>query len=208
MRLDVLATGPTGPAGELDPLRQAGHRVTIGRLLDAPDWRPWTEAELVAAAREADVLLVSHLEAITAAVLEAAPRLRLVIAPFIGTDRIDVEAASRLGILVANSPTPENFVAVAEATVGLGRVGRELARRLTGWDVRLLAADPYADAAAARDLGVDPARLILTPHNVSHSEAGRRANVALALEQILALGRGEIPAHVVNPDAIPRRRSR
>ena len=33
-------------------------------------------------------------------------------------DKIDVPAASRLGVLVANSPTPENFIAVAEATIG------------------------------------------------------------------------------------------
>lgn len=52
--------------------------------------------------------------------------------------------------------------------------------------------------------GVDPERLILTPHNVSHSEAGRQANWSLALEQILAAGRGEVPVHVVNPEAIPR----
>jgi len=51
---------------------------------------------------------------------------------------------------------------------------------------------------------VDPERLILTPHNVAHSEAGRVANHRLAFEQILAAGRGEPPAHVVNPDAIPR----
>jgi hypothetical protein len=49
---------------------------------------------------------------------------------------------------------------------------------------------------------VDPERLILTPHNVSHSEAGRRANLALALEQILAAARGEVPTHVINRDAI------
>jgi glyoxylate reductase len=49
---------------------------------------------------------------------------------------------------------------------------------------------------------VDPERLILTPHNVAHSEAGRRANLKLALDQILAVGRGEVPAHVVNPEAI------
>jgi phosphoglycerate dehydrogenase-like enzyme len=53
---------------------------------------------------------------------------------------------------------------------------------------------------------VDPERLVLTPHNVSHSEAGRRANLALAIDQILAVGRGELPAHVVNRDAIARRR--
>jgi phosphoglycerate dehydrogenase-like enzyme len=50
----------------------------------------------------------------------------------------------------------------------------------------------------------DPERVILTPHNVAHSEAGRRANLALALSQILAVGRGEVPAHVVNPEAIAR----
>jgi lactate dehydrogenase-like 2-hydroxyacid dehydrogenase len=49
---------------------------------------------------------------------------------------------------------------------------------------------------------VDPERLILTPHNVSHSEAGRRANLRLALEQILAATRGDAPAHCVNPGAI------
>ncbi len=55
---------------------------------------------------------------------------------------------------------------------------------------------------------VDAERLILTPHNVSHSEAGRRANLDLALRQILAVGRGEVPAHCVNPEAIPRWRTR
>jgi len=55
---------------------------------------------------------------------------------------------------------------------------------------------------------VDAERLILTPHNVGHSEAGRRANLALALEQILAVGRGEPPAHVINPEAIPAWRMR
>ena len=45
--------------------------------------------------------------------------------------------------------------------------------------------------------------LILTPHNIGHSEAGRRANLRLALEQILTVGRGQPPAHVINPEAIP-----
>jgi D-3-phosphoglycerate dehydrogenase len=237
---------------------------------------------------------------------------------------------------VANSPTPENFVAVAEATIGvtlmllkrikhneaklrrgewakredrgdflfgktvgligLGRIGTHVARRLAGWDVRLLAADPYVPAGRAARLGVtlvdlpsllaesdivslhctlsdetraivgekelrrmkstallvntargevvdeeavaralnegwiagaavdafakeplpadhcyrtvDPERLILTPHNIAHSEAGRRANLRLALDQILAVGRGEAPEHTVNPDAVPRWRGK
>ena len=50
--------------------------------------------------------------------------------------------------------------------------------------------------------------MILAPHNAAHSEAGRRANLTLALDQILAVARGEIPTHVVNPDAIARWRAR
>ena len=334
--MKILATGPSGPPEELDALRAAGHEVVIGRPLDMPGRRAYTEAELTEACRDADVVLASHLETISPAVLDAAPRLRLVIVPFIGTDKIDIPAASRLGILVANSPTAENFVAVAEATVGvilmllkrikhneaklrrgewakredrgdflfgktvgligLGRIGTHVSRRLAGWDVRLIASDPYVAADRAAKLGVtlvdlptllaeadivslhctlteetrhligekelrrmkptallvntargevvdeeavaralteqwiaaaavdafvkeplpaehpyravDPERLILTPHNIAHSEAGRRANLRLALDQILAVGRGEPPAHAVNPDAVARWRGK
>jgi phosphoglycerate dehydrogenase-like enzyme len=334
--MKILATGPSGPPEELEALRAAGHEVVIGRPLDMPGRRAYTEAELAEACRDADVVLASHLETISPAVLDAAPRLRLVIVPFIGTDKIDIPAASRLGILVANSPTAENFVAVAEATVGvilmllkrikhneaklrrgewakredrgdflfgktvgligLGRIGTHVSRRLAGWDVRLIASDPYVAADRAAKLGVtlvdlptllaeadivslhctlteetrhligekelrrmkptallvntargevvdeeavaralteqwiaaaavdafvkeplpaehpyrtvDPERLILTPHNIAHSEAGRRANLRLALDQILAVGRGEPPAHAVNPDAVARWRGK
>jgi len=332
----ILASGPSGPADDFEPLRDAGHEVIIGRPTDQPARKPYTEAELAEACRDVDVLLPSSLERVTARVLEESPRLRLVIVPFIGTDKIDIPAATRLGVLVANSPTPENFVAVAEATVGLvlillkrlkrgegrlrrgewarredrgdflfgktvgiiglGRIGSRVAKRLANWEVRLIGCDPYVGAERFRELGVgpvdlptllaegdivtvhacltdetrgligekelrlmrprgilintargeivdeeavaralaegwiagaaldafateplpldsrlrsvDPERLILTPHNIGHSEAGRVANLRLALDQILALGRGELPAHVVNPDAIARRHER
>src|SRR5213593_4951788 len=117
--MKILATGPSGPTEDLEPLGQAGHEVVIGRPLDVPGRVAYTEGELIAAVRDAHVILASHLESISCPVLEAARDLRLVIVPFIGTDKIDVGAASRLGVLVANSPTPENFIAVAEATIGL-----------------------------------------------------------------------------------------
>ena len=117
--MKILATGPSGPTEELGPLFQAGHEVIIGRPLDQHGRKAYTEAELIEAARGVDVILASHLETVSRSVLEAAPRLRLVIVPSIGTDKIDLAAASTLGVLVANSPTPENFIAVAEATIGL-----------------------------------------------------------------------------------------
>jgi D-3-phosphoglycerate dehydrogenase len=117
--LTVIATGPSGPPEELDPLRAAGHEVVIGRPLDLPARQAYAEAELIEQCRVADVVLASHLERVSATVMEHAEHLGLVIVPFIGVDKIDVPAATRLGVLVANSPTPENFIAVAEATIGL-----------------------------------------------------------------------------------------
>jgi D-3-phosphoglycerate dehydrogenase len=39
--------------------------------------------------------------------------------------------------------------------VGLGRIARLVARRLSGFDVRLVACDPYADPSVAREAGVE-----------------------------------------------------
>ena len=47
---------------------------------------------------------------------------------------------------------------VRGATVGLigfGRIGQATAKRLAGWECRLLAFDPYVDAAVAREHGVE-----------------------------------------------------
>jgi D-3-phosphoglycerate dehydrogenase len=38
--------------------------------------------------------------------------------------------------------------------VGLGTIGRAVARKLTGWDVELLATDPFVEEDRARELGV------------------------------------------------------
>lgn len=39
--------------------------------------------------------------------------------------------------------------------VGLGRIAKQVARRLTGFDVRIIAFDPFADTAAAEQLGIE-----------------------------------------------------
>ena len=93
--MKILATGPSGPPEELKPLRDAGHEVLIGRPLDQAGRQAYTEAELCEAARGVHVILASHLETISRGVLESALDLRLVIVPFIGTDKIDLAAASK-----------------------------------------------------------------------------------------------------------------
>lgn len=55
---------------------------------------------------------------ITGEVLEAAKSLRVVGRPGVGVDNVDLDAATRLGIMVMNSPTG-NLVATAELTLAL-----------------------------------------------------------------------------------------
>src|SRR5271165_2306522 len=66
---------------------------------------------------EADVLVCSPALACTRALMAGAPRLRAVISPFIGVEGIDENAATELGILVANGQTSENAESMAEATI-------------------------------------------------------------------------------------------
>ena len=67
--------------------------------------RPMTQPELVAAVREADVLVPTITDIIDAALIEQAGENLKLIANFgNGIDRIDVEAATRKGITVTNTP--------------------------------------------------------------------------------------------------------
>lgn len=79
--------------------------------------RPLTEEELKEMVRQADALLVG-LDPVTAGVIEAAPRLKVISKYGVGTDNIDLECASRRGIIVTSTPDA-NTEAVADLTFGL-----------------------------------------------------------------------------------------
>ncbi len=69
------------------------------------DDRPMTQDELAAAMREADVLVPTVTDRIDASLIEQAGRNFKLIANFgNGVDKIDVEAATRKGITVTNTP--------------------------------------------------------------------------------------------------------
>jgi D-3-phosphoglycerate dehydrogenase len=65
-----------------------------------------------------DAVVVRSATKLTAEVLERAERLRVIGRAGVGVDNVDVEAATRRGILVANAPE-SNVVSAAEHTVGL-----------------------------------------------------------------------------------------
>ena len=75
-------------------------------------------AQLLPALAEADAVIIRSATAIDAEALEHAPRLRVVARAGIGLDNVDVEAATRAGVMVVNAPT-SNIVSAAEHAIAL-----------------------------------------------------------------------------------------
>lgn len=94
----------------LSLLRQAGHEVDV-HLEPSPD-------ELLDLVEEAEALIVRSATRVTAEVIEKARRLVVIGRAGIGLDNIDVEAATRRGIIVANAPH-SNTLSAAEHTMAL-----------------------------------------------------------------------------------------
>jgi D-3-phosphoglycerate dehydrogenase len=70
--------------------------------------------KLIEASRDVDVIFARGFP-VTREMMEAAPKLRGVVASGVGVDKIDVAAATEFGIAVANSPG--NTVTMAESTM-------------------------------------------------------------------------------------------
>ncbi len=77
-----------------------------------------SEAELIALIPGYDALVVRSETQVTARVIEAAERLRVVGRAGVGIDNIDVEAATRRGVVVVNAPT-SNTIAAAEHSIAM-----------------------------------------------------------------------------------------
>ena len=75
-------------------------------------------AELIELARSADILWLEVASMLTDEVLEQLPTCHLVVRWGIGVDPIDLDAATRLGIAIANAPMA-SVKDVAEHTIGL-----------------------------------------------------------------------------------------
>jgi D-3-phosphoglycerate dehydrogenase len=91
-------------------------------LLQEPRWTVVThdqlEGKLNSHLADADALIVRSAVQVNSALLEHAPKLRVVGRAGVGVDNVDLDAATRKGIAVMNTPGA-NAVAVAELTLGL-----------------------------------------------------------------------------------------
>jgi D-3-phosphoglycerate dehydrogenase len=233
----------TGDTHEL--LREHGVDLRLGRAVGDRPAEPMAEEEMIEACRDVDAIMGASRDSYTRRLMAACPRLKLVSKYGIGTERIDVTAATELGVLVAHTPVPENYTSVAEHTimltlvvlrrvteldrharggewrgtgtivetlsgktvglVGLGRVGRNVAARLAGWDVTLLATDPYVPASDAAATGAELVPLpellaradVVSLHTLVTSETRRMINEpALAIMKrggiLINTSRGEL----------------
>ena len=190
----VCITGPTRLRVVQDALLNAGCELVLGKNHDEfPSYR-YQRRELIDLIGDSDILLPSGRDFIGGDILDSCERLQAVVKTSIGIETVDVEAATELGVLCCNSPTPENYLGVAEATVGLmvalfkklkfnesylrgggwreaqnrgtlmtgktvgiigtGRIGRQVAKRLAPWEMRVLGYDPYVSQETVALLGI------------------------------------------------------
>src|SRR5437660_9479848 len=106
--MQVLVADGLGEEG-LARLREAGEVIVRSGL---------AEADLIALLPGADALIIRSGTRVSSAALGGAPRLRVIARAGVGVDNIDVEAATRRGILVLNTPG-SSTVAAAEHTMAM-----------------------------------------------------------------------------------------
>ena len=205
-----MGATPGVPSGRLAEGPALRPRVVVADAIDPVGLAPLADrAELIfrngeahdglpELLRTADALLVRSETKVSAELMAGAERLKVIGRAGAGVDNIDVEAATRRGIVVVNAPGGNTFAAAehtmalllaaarqvppADASlkqgewrradfvgvevrgkvlglVGLGRVGAEVARRAQGFDLKVIAHDPYVSDDHARRLGVEVADL-------------------------------------------------
>jgi D-3-phosphoglycerate dehydrogenase / 2-oxoglutarate reductase len=104
----ILVADPIAEDG-VERLRSAG-RVDVATGL--------SKEELIARIGDYDALVVRSETKVTAEVFDAAQRLRVVGRAGVGVDNIDLDAATRHGVLVLNAPTG-NTLAAAEHAIAM-----------------------------------------------------------------------------------------
>jgi D-3-phosphoglycerate dehydrogenase len=162
-----------------------------GELVDA-DKLPLSKA--LELCREADGVLFRRID-MTCEMIRQFRKCRIIVRYGIGTDNVDVAAATQANIIVGHVPSycidevsthaialllacarkivsthkrmeqgrwdvhrDDPIFRLAGKTVGivgLGNIGRSVARKLGGWNMKLLAYDPFVDPEKTRESGVD-----------------------------------------------------
>jgi D-3-phosphoglycerate dehydrogenase len=105
----VLVREKIGESG-VELLRDSGLEVEIGT--------DWEDAELERRIGEFDGILIRSGTKLSADLIERAERLRVVGRAGVGVDNVDVDAATKRGVVVANAPQ-SNVITAAEHTMAM-----------------------------------------------------------------------------------------
>ena len=156
----------------------------------------WSDEQLAERIGEYHGILIRSATKLTAELIDRATNMRAIGRAGVGVDNVDVDAATKRGIVVANAPQ-SNVVTAAEHTlalllalarnipqayisltagkwerskfsgvelyektlgiIGFGRIGQLVAARARGFQMRVVAFDPFVSAERYRELGVEKA---------------------------------------------------
>jgi D-3-phosphoglycerate dehydrogenase len=100
-----------------DPIDQAGIDI-LGQVAQVDQRTGLSAEELKAIIGDYDALMIRSGTQVTADVIAAADRLRIIGRAGVGVDNVDVPAATQRGVLVVNSPEG-NTIAAAEHALAL-----------------------------------------------------------------------------------------
>ena len=176
----LVATEKPFAAAAVNGIREiataAGHELAL--------LEKYTEkSQLLEAVAEADALIVRS-DKVTAEVIAAAPKLKIVVRAGAGYDNLDLAACTQRGIVAMNTPG-QNSNAVAELAIAMmifmsrnrftpgtgceiqgktlgiqayGNVGRLVAAKAMALGMKVMAFDPFVPAEKMQEEGVTPAQ--------------------------------------------------
>lgn len=155
-----------------------GHEVAVLEKYPSPD-------KLIKAVADADALIIRS-DKVTQEVVDAARNLKIVVRAGAGYDNVNLDACTKRGIVVMNTPG-QNSNAVAELAIAMmifmsrnwftpgtgselkgkkigiqayGNVGRLVAQKAGAMGMEVMAFDPFVTAEAMAQDGVTPAETL------------------------------------------------